>query len=126
MSLQDEANTVQAVLQTEHSPPRIRISRRLAVIYEKVKAVLERSGWVALLQTVSRWLLGLSLILTLSVFSYIALYSWVMPTEVELAVKILILSCQLRLFIGFRFMKKTSTSSSATARTEPGPAVIPT
>jgi len=86
MSLQDEANTVQAVQagqQTQHSSPMIRISRRLTVICEKVKAVLEKSGWVSLLHTVSRWLLGLSLILTLSVFSYIALYSWVMPSEIH-------------------------------------------
>ena len=96
MSLQDEANTVQTVLQTEHSPPRIRISGRLAVIYEKVKAVLERSGWVALLQTVSRWLLGLSLILTLSVFSYIALYNSIMPREVELSDNIISVDCKAR------------------------------
>ena len=72
------------------------MSRRLAVLLEKMKAVLERSGWILFLHTVSRWVLGLSLILTLSVFSYIALYSWVMPSEVlELTVIMIIVDCQL-------------------------------
>ena len=98
MSLQDEAKTAQAVTPTQHSQPRpmISISGRLSVISEKVKAVVARSGWLLTLHTVSRWLLGLSLVLTLSVFSYIALYNLIMPREVEQSDNIISVDCKAR------------------------------
>ena len=123
MSLQHESNTVQTVVnQTEDSPPRMTISRRLSVMVEKMKAALVGSNWMLVLHTVSRWVVGLSLILAISVFTYIALYSSLMPREVQLTNNIIISV----IVAGFRFTKKTSTSSSATALTGREPAVIPT
>ena len=128
MSLQHESDTVQTVNQTEDSPPRMTISR-LSVMVEKMKAALERSNsnWISVLHTVSRWVVGLSLILALSVFTYIALYSSLMPREVQLTNNIIIwIVIEAVTVAGFRFTKKTSTSSSATVLRDREPAVIPT
>ena len=125
MSLQHESNTVQTVNPTEESPPRMTIlSERLSVIFEKMKAAMVRSRWILFLQTVSKWLLGLSLILAVSVFTYITLYMALMPSEVQLTNTIIIMEAVI--VAGFRFTKKTSTSSSATALRGREPAVIPT
>ena len=61
------------------------MSRRLSVIFEKIKAVMVSSGWMLFLHDVTRKILAISLVLSISVFSYIALYSSMMPSEVELA-----------------------------------------
>ena len=84
MSLQHESHTVQTVSQTEDSPPRLPISRRLSVIFEKVKAEMASSSWILVLHTISWWLLGLTLIIAVSVFTYLALYISLMPSEVKL------------------------------------------
>ena len=125
MSLQHESNTVQTVNPTEELPPRMTIlSRRLSVIFEKMKAAMVRSRWILFLQTVSKWLLGLSLILAISVFTYISLYISLMPREVQLTNTIIIMEAVI--VAGSRFTKKTSTFSSASALTDLEPAVIPT
>ena len=126
MSLQHESHTVQTVSQTEDSPPRLPISRRLSVIFEKVKAEMASSSWILVLHTISWWLLGLTLIIAVSVFTYLALYISLMPSEVKLFKIILLIVLEAVILAGFRFTKKTSISSSWTALTDPDPAVIPT
>lgn len=126
MSLQHESHTVQTVSQTEDSPPRLPISRRLSVIFEKVKAEMASSSWILVLHTISWWLLGLTLIIAVSVFTYLALYISLMPSEVKLFKIIILIVLEAVILAGFRFMKKTSISSSWTALTDPDPAVIPT
>ena len=125
MSLQHESNTVQTVNPTEESPPRMTIlSERLSVIFEKMKAAMVKSRWILFLQTVSKWLLGLSLILAVSVFTYVTLYISLMPSEVQLTNTIIIMEAVI--VAGFRSTKRTSTFSSASALTDLEPAVIPT
>ena len=126
MSLQHESHTVQTVSQTEDSPPRLPISRRLSVIFEKVKAEMASSSWILVLHTISWWLLGLTLIIAVSVFTYLALYISLMPSEVKLFKIIILIVLEAVILAGFRFTKKTSISSSWTALTDPDPAVIPT
>ena len=124
MSLQHESHTVQTVSQTEDSPPRLPISRRLSVIFEKVKAEMASSSWILVLHTISWWLLGLTLIIAVSVFTYLALYISLMPSEVKLFKIILLIVLEAVILAGFRFTKKTSISSLWTALTDPDPAVI--
>ena len=126
MSLQHESHTVQTVSQTEDSPPRLPISRRLSVIFEKVKAEMASSSWILVLHTISWWLLGLTLIIAVSVFTYLALYISLMPSEVKLFKIIILIVLEAVILAGFRFTKKTSISSSWTALTDPDPAVIQT
>ena len=79
------------------------MSRRLSVIFEKIKAVMVSSGWMLFLHDVTRKILGISLVLSISVFSYIALYSSMMPSEVELAdILIVIVSRDCLLFLDSR------------------------
>ena len=84
------------------------------------------SSWILVLHTISWWLLGLTLIIAVSVFTYLALYISLMPSEVKLFKIIILIVLEAVILAGFRFTKKTSISSSWTALTDPDPAVIPT
>ena len=83
MNLQTESDTIQDVNETEGSPAEDSLLKLVSSkILENRSVVLMRAQWLYVLYSVSKWLLGLSLILTVSVFTYTAFYLTVMPTEV--------------------------------------------
>ena len=120
---------MQEVNQNEDSQPPARPplsgSVRLMIslfrlIFETGKKVVETSRSFSVFLRLSRLVLVATLILTIAMFVYTAFYQSVMPTEVaqwEIVTRLI----KEKLF---RFMKKTSTSSSGRAQTRPVPAAI--